>query len=78
MLIIGLNLKLFLNEELERLKKVVHQSLVLPVILSDINMKKKTELLLIKLDEFKIKEFDSKMLEAVLGIQNFCAEIEKE
>lgn len=73
----GLSLKLFLNEEIERLKTKINESLTIPEILTDDNMSKMTKILFEKLDKFRQKEFDQEMLSDVLKIQAFVVETRK-
>lgn len=70
----GLSLKMFLNEELERIKKVIAECSKIDEISNDKEMLKKTNKLLEKLELFKQKDFDQKMLGDLLKIQHFVNE----
>lgn len=70
----GLSLKVFLNEEIQRVKDSINECLELESIKNDKSMVKKTNLVLEKLEEFKKKEFDKKMLGEFLKIQYFVNE----
>lgn len=72
----GIALKMFLNEELARLKKVVSNSCSLNEISSDAAMVSKTEKVVQTIDEFKERPIDRKMLMQVMKIQELAAEIE--
>lgn len=73
----GLDLKVYLNEELERLSSKVKNSLQLEEIKSDQRMLEKTNKLLEKISNFKTnKNISSEMLEEVLKIQQFVYEAE--
>jgi hypothetical protein len=70
----GLSLKIYLNEELERVKDKVRECLDLKEIKQDEIMSKNTNKILEKLDTFKQKEFDQQMLGELLKIQHFISE----
>jgi len=73
----GLELKLYLNEEISRLKDKIKLSLELEEIKSDQRMFEKTNKLLNVLEEFKNnKLISSDMLENILKIQQFVNEVE--
>ena len=72
----GIELKLFMNEELHRLKEVVGTSLKNEHIKDDSEMIKKTKDVLALLESFKEKQIDNKMLIKVLRIQNLVKEIQ--
>lgn len=73
----GLELKLYLNEEIERLKSKINNSLKLEEIQKDSNLHDKTSKLLEVLNDFKEnKELSSTMLENILKIQQFVNEVE--
>lgn len=73
----GIDLKVYLNEEIERLKKQVKESLKKEEIKSDPNMVKSTEKTLNYLNSFKeIKDLSEDMLQKVLKIQQFVHEVE--
>ena len=68
-------LKIFLNEELGRLKTLVKESLGQEDVSSDSNMINKTKKVLSVIENFKSKPFDKTMLIQVLKIQNLVKEI---
>lgn len=70
----GLSLKIFLNEELERIKTEVKKCANLKEIKEDSQMFSKTNKILEKLELFKKKEFDQQMLSELLKIQYFINE----
>ncbi len=72
----GIEFKIFLNEELDRLKKLVKESLDKPEIKSDSNMLVKTQKTLDFLNTFKdVKDLSQDMLQKVLKIQQFVHEV---
>lgn len=70
----GLGLKIFLNEELDRIKKKVSKCLEIEEISQDNSMKRKTMKIMEKLELFNQKEFDQEMLGELLKIQYFINE----
>jgi len=70
----GLGLKVFLNEELGRLKKETNKCLMLTEIKQNSNLFNRTNKILEKLDLFKEKKFDQQMLGELLKIQFFISE----
>jgi hypothetical protein len=66
----GLQLKMFLNEELSRLKAELKKSLSLSEIVSDPTMCKKVNTLMEKLDSYSKVAIDEKMLRQILKTQN--------
>jgi hypothetical protein len=70
----GLSLKIYLNEELERVKDKVKECLELKEIKQDEMMTRNTNKILKKLDTFRQKEFDQQMLGELLKIQHFTSE----
>lgn len=70
----GLSLKVYLNEELERVKKELNECLNLKEIKEDEQMFQKTNQIIENLELFKKKEFDQSMLSNLLKIQNFVNE----
>jgi len=73
----GLELKVYLNEEIDGLNKKVNLALKNENIKNDDLMLEKTKKLLGKLQEFKSnKEFSQPMLENLLKIQQFVHEVE--
>jgi hypothetical protein len=72
----GLEFKIFLNEELERLKNEIKKSVVREEISSDKNMVIATNKTLDYLSKFKeVKEISEDMLQKVLKIQQFVHEV---
>lgn len=73
----GMELKVYLNEEIERLNKKISHSLQLEEIKSDNRMLEKTKKLIDILSNFRTnKVATSTMLEEVLKIQQFVHEVE--
>lgn len=70
----GLGLKVFLNEELGRLKKETDKCLMLTEIKQNSNLFTRTNKILEKLELFKQKQFDQNMLGELLKIQFFVSE----
>jgi len=74
----GLDLKIYLNEELERLKEQVEKSLEKEEIISNPTLVDKTKKALDYLNSFKqIKELSQDNLQKVLKIQQFVSEVNK-
>jgi len=71
----GIQLKLFLNEELGRLKRLVRESLNQKEIEADPEMIEKTKKVLNIIEEFKNKPFNKEMLTQVLKMQTLTKEI---
>jgi hypothetical protein len=74
----AIDLKVYLNEELSRLKSVVTKSLNEDCVKNDNLMVEKTKEVLNIIEGFKTKEVDQVMLEQVLNIQQLVREIEKD
>ncbi len=73
----GLELKVFLNEEIQNLNNKIKLALKNENIKNDDLMLEKTKKLLVKLEDFKNnKEFSQGMLENLLKIQQFVHEVE--
>jgi hypothetical protein len=72
----GIALKMFLNEELSRLKSVVVASRSLNEVAADQEMLQKTDKVVNTIDEFKARQIDREMLMQVMKIQELAAEIE--
>tara|TARA_R110000824_G_scaffold68453_4_gene177036 strand:- start:648 stop:1475 length:828 start_codon:yes stop_codon:yes gene_type:complete len=70
----GLGLKVFLNEEIPRLKESMSDVLKIEEISSDSDMRDKTKSILKKLDGYKTMMIDDRMVEEVLKIQRLAAE----
>jgi len=71
----GIELKVFLNEELSRLKEEVSESMKLQEIKEDEDMLKKTESIVNLLEGFRNRQIDKEMIEKVLKIQELAKEI---
>jgi len=71
----GVELKIFLNEEIGRLKKYVSNSLNSEEVKNDSEMSKKTKDVLKILEGFKEEKINKKLVNKVLQIQNLVEEI---
>ena len=71
----GIEFKIFLNEEIARLKTCVFDSLKVKEINEDQGMLAKAREVLNMLDGFKKKKIDKSLIEKVLKIQNLVQEI---
>ena len=71
----GIQLKIFLNEELGRLNKLVKGSLSQEEVKVDPSMVEKTKKVLNIIEEFKTKPFNKEMLTQMLKIQTLANEI---
>lgn len=74
----GLELKVFLNEEISRLKQSVDNSLFAEEIKQDPDMVKKTKEVLEMLNNFKKENINKNMIMKVLKIQNLVKEINED
>lgn len=74
----GTEFKLFLNEEIERIKLGLKKSLSDKEIAADKNMKDKTNQLLQKVNTYSKRDIDTVMIQEVLKIQNLLKEINSE
>mgnify|MGYP003119638628 CR=1 FL=1 len=72
----GIGLKLFLNEELGRIKRALKESLLADEINSDPSMVEKTKKVLDLLESYKQERIDKKTLHEILKIQNLVREIQ--
>ncbi len=72
----GVTLKMFLNEEIARLRNVINKSLTLTEVANDPAMTRKTKKVLESLDGFANRQIDRDMLRQVVKIQELAAEIE--
>jgi len=72
----GIELKVFLNEEISRLKKSLQNSLNLPEISQDSQMSESTRAVLQTLESFSQKPIDKDLVQGILKIQNLVKEIE--
>jgi len=71
----GLELKLYLNEEIGRLKKIIQKSLKMEEVFSDEGMAKKTKEVLDILEGFKNAAPTKEIISKILSIQNLVKEI---
>jgi hypothetical protein len=71
----GIELKLFLNEEVSRLKKSVKHALTLKEVKADSEMVKKVESVINIIENFKDNKINKNMIMRVLKIQNLVKEI---
>ena len=71
----GLRLKLYLNEEISRLKKDLKKSLMMEEIISDAAMTKKVQAIIESLEEFKNEEPKKEMIQKVIKVQGLIHEI---
>ena len=74
----GLRLKLYLNEEIARLKKDLEKSLMMEEIISDIVMTKKVQSIIESLEEFKNEEPKKEMIQKVIKVQGLIHEIKSD
>jgi hypothetical protein len=72
----GVELKLYLNEEVSRLKEKVKKSLELPEILEDKQMREGTLEVLNILENLSARPVDKALVQQVLKIQNLVKEME--
>tara|TARA_R110002020_G_scaffold94965_2_gene228100 strand:- start:1230 stop:2051 length:822 start_codon:yes stop_codon:yes gene_type:complete len=71
----GLELKIYLNEEITRLREIIKESLSMEEIKSDSAMIKKTEDVMKTLDNFKGQFISEGVLKKILKIQDLAKEI---
>ena len=71
----GLQLKMFLNEEIPRLKKTINESLGMQEISDDREMINSTQRVLNLLENFKTEKLNKAKIEQILKIQNLAKEI---
>jgi|TARA_Y100000296_G_C5153966_1_gene247950 hypothetical protein len=71
----GVELKIFLNEEVGRLKKAVLDSLKAQDIVDDSEMVKKTKKVLKMLENFRNEKVDKNLINKIYKIQNLVKEI---
>jgi hypothetical protein len=74
----GASLKIFLNEEISRLKNVLNTSLQTDVIKRDEMIHEKTSQVTQLLESYSQKRIDGSMIEKILKIQSFVREIEND
>jgi len=72
----GVSLKMFLNEEIGRLKEKVKSSLLAEEIKEDNDMTKKTHLVLERMDSYHNKPIDKTVVGEILKIQALVQEIQ--
>tara|TARA_R100001443_G_scaffold105715_1_gene114820 strand:+ start:413 stop:1246 length:834 start_codon:yes stop_codon:yes gene_type:complete len=71
----GIELKLFLNEEIARLRSTIKSSISNDDFAEDNVLQEKTSKLLETIDDFKNKTIDSKLIKKILKIQHLAEEI---
>ena len=71
----GLDLKIYLNEEIGRLKEKVESSLNTREVSQDAIMKQNTERVLSELKSYSKKEIDTNMIQSLLKIQDLVLEL---
>jgi len=71
----GLELKIFLNEEIGRLKEIISKSLVTKEISEDNKMTTSTKRVISMLESFKNKPIDEDSLKKILKIQELAREV---
>jgi hypothetical protein len=74
----GLSLKLFLNEELERITESISKLKETNLISANTMLSTKIDKILEKLELFRVKEFDQQMLSELLKVQYFVHEALKD
>tara|TARA_R110002051_G_scaffold69886_1_gene125702 strand:+ start:349 stop:1185 length:837 start_codon:yes stop_codon:yes gene_type:complete len=72
----GIDVKIYLNEEISRLQHTLASALDTEEIKSDDNMKESVTSVLAMIEEFKTTPVDKELIEKVLKIQNVAHEIE--
>jgi hypothetical protein len=71
----GIEFKIFLNEEIERLKSSLKQSLKTKEIIEDKFLNEKTNVVLKKVEEYSKRNIDQQMVQEILKIQTLIKEI---
>tara|TARA_R110000796_G_scaffold65446_1_gene151159 strand:+ start:79 stop:912 length:834 start_codon:yes stop_codon:yes gene_type:complete len=71
----GVELKLFLNEEIGRLRSTIKSSIATADFINDDMLQEKTSKLLEVIDDFKNKNIDPSLIKKVLKIQHLTEEI---
>ena len=71
----GLQLKMFLNEEIGRLKNAITEAIASEEIRKDTQMLSNTEVVLGKLGDYSKQEINEDMVKGVIKIQQLVAEI---
>jgi hypothetical protein len=72
----NLGLKVYLNEEIGRLKEIINNSLEMEEIKTDSTMLKSTKKVLTRIEEYKNQQIDDTMIEQILKIQRLAEEIQ--
>ena len=72
----GIELKIFLNEELGRLKKIIKKSLQTEEVKNDTTMAHKSKEVLKMMEGFKKTPISDSMIEKIVKIQNLASEIQ--
>jgi len=70
----GLELKIFLNEEIDRLKKELHKTILTETVQNDKKLFGKTKKVLNIVENFRNREVDNKMVEIILKVQELVKE----
>jgi hypothetical protein len=73
----GIDLKIFLNEEIPKLKESIENALTLKEIKSDKNMLENTQRVLQMLNKFYKRPVDNVFIHDILKIQNLVKEIQR-
>lgn len=71
----GVTMKVYLNEEVSRLRKIVSDSLLMEEINGDTGMVKSTQTVIDMLEEIKQRPVDEGVIESVLKIQELAREL---
>ena len=71
----GLDLKLYLNEEIGRLKKEINKSLLIEEFVKDMQMQEKAKTILSTLNSYKEQKPKKEMIQQVMKIQSLVNEI---
>lgn len=74
----GMELKIYLNEELGELKQKIKNLLLTEFVTSNEEIREKTNLVLEKLESFKSRGIDDTVIVDILRVQNLVSEIEKD
>ena len=74
----GVELKIYLNEEVGRLKQKVKDSLETEEVKNDKDMLQKTKKIITILEDFKTEQIDKEMISKVLKVQDLVREIESD
>jgi translation elongation factor EF-4 len=74
----GIEFKIFLNEEIERLKSSLTQSLKTKEISQDKFLNEKTNVVLKKVEEYAKRNIDQQMVQEILKIQSLTKELDSQ